>query len=1183
MKSEIFGKRLKSYRFELLYFLSGKTFVKLFNALQQSKFARQKRRYQINLQVVDTQEDRRRRGFPEFKFLDLTFSQIKSLILNIARVFNFTGFCLLICFLAFTISVNAQLGKFEDRQINEEDITITFEGKENDPTASEQYLSIVRSALGERYSAVKVRDALQELYLTNKIAAAQVETTAIGENRVKVRFIIRRKTEARRVSVVINDPNNESPFSEDELLYRLSIIQPGEVFIEADLNKNIDSILDYLRERGFYNAEAEYSTTPVSPDSDTKVAVTFIITPKAQTTVKQFDIDIVGFDATKVKQKLKLKPGEPFTRELLAADVERIRQALRDEKYLAPELREPRVVYDRNDNSISVSLNGKVGAIVNVSVDADKKVGESKQRELLPVKRDGTLDYSAIIEGEKRLETYYQEQGYFFADVTPYCAVRPDFTESEASYTQNDTEVLCSALNGGDLTDRVVDVTYRADLNRQYKLIDIRLEGTDQFTIDEISAVLETQEASILGIIPYLGYGRGYTSVKLLENDRRTIQTLLYELGYRRAAVRVLQGVAPNGEDLIITFVVDQGIPTVVDEVEIVGNNAFDDTALNAELPQLIGRNLSRARIRNGQKALVETYANAGYYDAKLNYSVIELPEKSGETEDRVKIVYTIETEGTKVYVNRILVSGNDNTKRESIVKRLNVETGEPLRAVDVFSSEQNLYQTDVFRRVTVKPEPAGERDDGNRLRDILVNVEEQPARVITYGGGFSTDDGAFGNVDIRHYNLFGRLQQGGARIRVSQRQQLVQLDFSDPRFMNDGKTDKGYIRYAPLKLTALFQRDSTVTRFFRSAFDQGTFGIVQRVDEDGNPIDFFGTKTGDPTIQRISFTAETSRTISEKRRSLLFANYKFEQVNLLNIDSLLIRDILQPDSNIRTSGFGLNFVMDTRENCLGKTSILEIIQKGEPGDPCKYSAGDPSRGDFLTAEYSVSVPFLGSNIGFHKFQASYSKFFTFTKLKNTTLAGRAVLGLGSVFSKRQRFSSSQFPDLEGILPVSERFFAGGSTTLRGFAFDTAGPRVVIVPQGQFLNSNREPVFLDPFTVPFGGNGLVIINLEARVPLTDNIRFVPFYDGGNVFRRVGDIFNPPDVPPTDVFRQNLRALFTHTVGIGLRLKTPIGGEFAVDYGYLLNPQKFLVPQRGAPNAIFQPRREQLHFRFSQAF
>jgi hypothetical protein len=53
--------------------------------------------------------------------------------------------------------------------------------------------------------------------------------------------------------------------------------------------------------------------------------------------------------------------------------------------------------------------------------------------------------------------------------------------------------------------------------------------------------------------------------------------------------------------------------------------------------------------------------------------------------------------------------------------------------------------------------------------------------------------------------------------------------------------------------------------------------------------------------------------------------------------------------------------------------------------------------------------------------------------------------------------------------------------------------------------------------------------------------------------------------------------------LGLRLKTPIGGEFGIDYGYLLNPPRFLIPQVNAPNAIYQIRQSQIHFRFSQAF
>ena len=156
---------------------------------------------------------------------------------------------------------------------------------------------------------------------------------------------------------------------------------------------------------------------------------------------------------------------------------------------------------------------------------------------------------------------------------------------------------------------------------------------------------------------------------------------------------------------------------------------------------------------------------------------------------------------------------------------------------------------------------------DGSRLTDIIVTVEEQPPRLMTYGGGASTDLGLDGFFDIRHVNLFGNLWQGGARVKLSQRQQLVQFDFINPRFIRDGKN-----RFAPLTITTQYQRDSTVTRFFRSAFDRGTFGIVQRVDENGNAIDEFGRPAGSPTINRFGISAETSRTISRKAQKFVFS-----------------------------------------------------------------------------------------------------------------------------------------------------------------------------------------------------------------------------------------------------------------------------------------------------------------------
>ena len=124
---------------------------------------------------------------------------------------------------------------------------------------------------------------------------------------------------------------------------------------------------------------------------------------------------------------------------------------------------------------------------------------------------------------------------------------------------------------------------------------------------------------------------------------------------------------------------------------------------------------------------------------------------------------------------------------------------------------------------------------------------------------------------------------------------------------------------------------------------------------------------------------------------------------------------------------------------------------------------------------------------------------------------------------------------------------------------------------------------LNPFTVPVGGNALAIVNVEARVPLRTSFQIVPFYDGGNVFRRVGDIFGRNDRQPgEDLNQRNLRVQWAHTVGLGLRFRTPVGA-LAVDYGLLLNPPEFEVPQFSGPPAIHRLSRTKLHFRFGQTF
>ncbi|HYE75754.1 MAG TPA: BamA/TamA family outer membrane protein, partial [Blastocatellia bacterium] len=153
------------------------------------------------------------------------------------------------------------------------------------------------------------------------------------------------------------------------------------------------------------------------------------------------------------------------------------------------------------------------------------------------------------------------------------------------------------------------------------------------------------------------------------------------------------------------------------------------------------------------------------------------------------------------------------------------------------------------------------------------------------------------------------------------------------------------------------------------------------------------------------------------------------------------------------------------------------------------------------------------------------------------------------------------------LLPLTERFFSGGSTTLRGFDFEEAGPRDFRLVTQTVKQSGQDVTVTQAVSRPIGGNALVAVNAEIRRTIYRQISLVGFYDGGNVFRRISDI--------------NFKN-FSHTIGTGVRFKTPLG-PFRLDLGYLASD-----PFNGSGLTLQQQSqiripRFQIHLSFGQAF
>src|SRR5207245_3220381 len=152
--------------------------------------------------------------------------------------------------------------------------------------------------------------------------------------------------------------------------------------------------------------------------------------------------------------------------------------------------------------------------------------------------------------------------------------------------------------------------------------------------------------------------------------------------------------------------------------------------------------------------------------------------------------------------------------------------------------------------------------------------------------------------------------------------------------------------------------------------------------------------------------------------------------------------------------------------------------------------------GRYFSVNGQLAARRIGSEVGFAKSFFTAQAFRTLPHTNRIVLAGNARLGLATGFPQQTR-DARPLLDEEGQavrdLPQSERFYAGGDTTVRGFALDTLGIR-------HGLKSDT----IDKDGFPLGGNGLVIFNGELRVPIRRILTVVGFVDTGNVFKRATD-------------------------------------------------------------------------------
>lgn len=574
---------------------------------------------------------------------------------------------------------------------------------------------------------------------------------------------------------------------------------------------------------------------------------------------------------------------------------------------------------------------------------------------------------------------------------------------------------------------------------------------------------------------------KGKFSDDLVRTSVKNLKGVYQAEGFSSVQVEPL--VKKDGDDIDVTFSVTEGPRDIVSSLKVEGADTFSPLQYAPDgLRVEAGKPYSATSVSDDRATIVANYLRAGYLTSSFRETATAVSKSDPH---HINVVYHI-YEGPRVLTGDVITLGRQHTRQRMIDRDTNtIKPESPLTETELLTAGTKLYDhPGVFDWAQVDPK---RQITTQTVEDVLVKVHEARRNTFTYGIGFEVINrgGSIPSGTVALPNL--------PPIGLPSNFKTSQTTFYGPRGTFEYTRNNIRGKGETLSITGFAGRldQRAAVYYMNPTFRWSPWRLTPSFSyekNEENPIYSSQQELG---------TVQIQRAIDHAQKNILFLRYGYSHTNLTRV---LIQDLVPvADRNVRLSTLSANLTRDTRDNPL-----------------------DEHRGVLDSAEIDFNPKALGSSVNFVKFtgQSAFYK----EKFHHIVWADSIRIGLA------QQFNNSR-------VPLSEEFFTGGGNSLRGFPLDGAGPQraVEICPNGASGCGN----FVN---VPKGGNEMLIINSEARIPLPikKGLSIVPFYDGGNVFPVVG-------------FSQ-FTSLYSNNVGLGLRYATPIG-PIRFDLGQNLDPVK----------------------------
>ena len=430
---------------------------------------------------------------------------------------------------------------------------------------------------------------------------------------------------------------------------------------------------------------------------------------------------------------MKLRPGQPYTRELLD---DALRDLLTTELFADVQI----LGADTGDLVMQVRENPVINRII---LEGNKRLKDDKITPEIRLAPRQIFTRSKVRADVARIIELYRRQGRFAAQVEPKIV---------------------------QLDQNRVDLVFEITEGPKSKVRGINILGNEKFGDGRLRSEMATKQSSLFS---FMGSGNTYDPDKLAFDQSKLRQFYLTQ-GY--ADFRVVSAVAeltPDKQDFIITYVVEEGERYKFGDVKLESDiRDFKAEIFDKTLPMAKGDWYNAKQVEDTVTALGESAGLFGYAFAEVD------PQFQRSKENLTMSITFKVADAPRVYVERVDVNGNTLTRDKVIRREFRLAEGDPFNSVRVKRSQERINSLGFFQENLEIEQTQGSAPD----RVVLsVDVEEKATGELQLSAGFSSIERFLVNLSITQRNFMGKGQTVRAAINYSTYSKSVELGFTEP------------------------------------------------------------------------------------------------------------------------------------------------------------------------------------------------------------------------------------------------------------------------------------------------------------------------------------------------------------------------------------------------------------------